>query len=58
MGRHLKLTRAQIKEICLSTEPSRVLAKTYGVSYLTILNYRRKYAKNLAESPEADPYVL
>lgn len=56
MGRHLKLTEDQIKEICLSTEPSRILAKTYGVSYLTILNYRRKYGNK--ESPKADPNVV
>lgn len=56
MGRHRKLTDEQIVEILLSTEPSRVLAKTYGVSYLTILNYRRKYGNQ--ESPEANPNQL
>lgn len=56
MGRHLKLTKKQIEEICLSTEPSRVLAKTYGVSYLTILNYRRKYGSK--ESTETNTNVV
>jgi transposase len=58
MGRPLKLTRVQIKEICLSTESSRDLAKRFGVSYITILNYRKKYAQTRLESPEADPYLL
>ena len=56
MGRHRKLTDEQIAEILLSNEPSRVLAKTYGVSYLTILNYRRKYGNQ--QGTEADPNKL
>ena len=58
MGRHRKLTDEQIAEILLSTEPSRVLAKTYGVSYLTILNYRRKYGNKDLKSSQADPNVV
>ena len=56
MGRPRKLTEDQIQEILMSIEPSRVLAKTYGVSYLTILNYRRKYGNK--ESPETNPNQL
>ena len=56
MGRHRKLTEDQIQEIIMSTESSRVLAKTYGVSYTTLSTYRRKYGNQ--ESPKADPNVL
>lgn len=57
MGRHLKLTEEQIDEILVSTEPSRVLAKKYGVSYITILNYRKKYG-NQKQAPQTYSNVV
>ena len=51
MGRHLKLTEEQIKEVCQSNDSARDLAKRFGVSYITILNYRRKYGSK--ESSQA-----
>jgi transposase len=58
MGRPLKLTRVQIKEICLSTDSSRDLAKRFGVSYITILNYRKKYGKQVQQGIKASPDIV
>lgn len=58
MGRHRKLSDVQINEICMSMESARDLAKRFGVSYITILNYRKKYGKQSNQSNEADPNVV
>ena len=58
MGRHLKLNMLDIHQICMSNKSARDLAKEYGVSYITILNYRKKYGKQSNQSNEADPNVV
>ena len=58
MGRRLKLNPEKIKEICESNDSYRDLAKRYGVSYITILNYRKKYGKQDNQSSKADPNLV
>jgi len=58
MGRPLKLEKYQIVYICNSNESARELAKKYGVSYITILNYRKKYGKQVHQGVEADTNVV
>jgi transposase len=58
MGRHLKLNILDIRQICMSDKSARDLAKEYGVSYITILNYRKKYGKQSNQSLPADPNLI
>ena len=58
MGRHTKLTMRQIGDIIYSEKSARDLAKEYGVSYITILNYRKKYGKQNNQSLPADPNLV
>ena len=58
MGRRRKLDMNQIRAICQSTSSARDLAKAFGVSYITILNYRKKYGKQSNQSLPADPNLV
>jgi len=58
MGRHRKLTDADIYQVCQSERSARDLAKAFGVSYITILNYRKKYGKQNNQSLPADPNLV
>jgi transposase len=58
MGRRRKLNDSNVYLICQSMESARDLAKKYGVSYITILNYRKKYGKQSNQSLPADPNLV